>query len=113
MRTAEEILEEYVTCNCDPAYKDRGLVAPDCPLCSMHSCYIEAMEAYAMEVVKHVTSKPMVEGLIDQQERTKYHPPMYMGIDEVLRHKDGTPITEQEIRICEYHYWIRKEQDAN
>jgi hypothetical protein len=55
----------------------------------------------------------MVEGLIDQQERTKYHPPMYMGIDEVLRHKDGTPVTEQEIRICEYHYWIKKKNNEN
>jgi hypothetical protein len=61
MKTAEEVLKEYVPCECGEIYTSRGLVAPDCPLCSMHSCYIEAMEAYAMEVVKHVTSKPMVK----------------------------------------------------
>jgi hypothetical protein len=61
MKTAEEVLREYVSCECGEIYTSRGLTAPDCPLCSMHSCYIEAMEAYAMEVVKHITSRPMVK----------------------------------------------------
>lgn len=30
----KQIVEKYVPCHCDTAYKDRGLVAPDCPRCS-------------------------------------------------------------------------------
>jgi len=54
MRTAEEILKEHVFCECGEIYTSRGLTAPDCPLCSMHSCYIEAMEAYGKALVKEV-----------------------------------------------------------
>lgn len=54
MKTAEQILEGYVSCNCDAAYKDRGLRAPDCPLCSMHSCYLDAMKEYAIQVVDRI-----------------------------------------------------------
>lgn len=50
----------------------------------------------------------MEEGVINYLQRTKYHPAIYVGIDEVMRHSDGTQITSQELRICEYHYWIQK-----
>jgi hypothetical protein len=54
MKTAEQILEGHVSCNCGPEYKDRGMRAPDCPLCSMHSCYIDAMKEYAKEAIEEM-----------------------------------------------------------
>jgi hypothetical protein len=60
MKTAEKVLKEYVSCECGEIYTSRGLVAPDCPLCSMHSCYIEAMKTYGIEIVKELTEKDYV-----------------------------------------------------
>lgn len=50
MSRLEEIALEYGLCNCDEAYKNRNLTAPDCPF---HAFAVsEAMEQYAREVAQ-------------------------------------------------------------
>lgn len=41
----QEIRDKFVPCNCDEAYKSRGLTAPDCPQC--FTDVEEAMIAFA------------------------------------------------------------------
>ena len=38
-------IERIMPCNCIPAYKDRGLSAPDCPYCN----YGEDIEQYVVK----------------------------------------------------------------
>lgn len=46
-KKAEEIAIKYGLCDCNEAYKSRGLTAPDCPLHAYS--VIEAMEEYNNE----------------------------------------------------------------
>ena len=45
----EQKVKNLIDCNCDEAYKSRGLSAPDCPQCNYAEYVIELMKSYAKE----------------------------------------------------------------
>ncbi len=63
----EEQVKNLIDCNCDEAYKSRGLSAPDCPQCNYAEYVVELAESYAKEravefhtwYMNHDTFKPM------------------------------------------------------
>jgi hypothetical protein len=58
----EEIALEHGLCNCDEAYKNRNLTAPDCPF---HAFAVsEAMEQYAREVAQASLERAIEDALI-------------------------------------------------
>lgn len=46
--TTEEKVKNLIECNCDEAYKSRGLSAPDCPQCNYAEDVIELIKQIAV-----------------------------------------------------------------